>query len=187
MHFFLGSPVIRAACFFPSLHLRCMAAPRKKKEAPAVSLNPLPVARPRRRFYMQKMPDGVGERAVRVESTRRGAHSQAMADFFGCGPVLHTSSNQRSMESLLGELLSELDLQEDTLAPELLVEAWTAAVGPALASVSSLVSVARGRARIEVNHPAVRYEVTRLKPHLVRALNRTLGAGCVKSIQIVTA
>ncbi len=88
------------------------------------------------------------------------------------------------MESLLGELLSELDLQEDTLAPELLAEAWKDAVGAALASVSKLVGVARGRARISVNHPTVRYEITRLKPQIIRALNQTLGMGSVKSLVI---
>ena len=164
-----------------------MAAPRKKKDTPAVSLHPLPVARPRKRFYMQKMPDGVGERAVRVESSRSGARAQAMADFFGSGPVLHTSTNQRSMEVLLGELLSELDLQEESLAPGLLAEAWADAVGPGLAAVSSLVSVARGRARVSVNHPTVRYEITRLKPQIIRRLNQILGAGNVKSLLIASA
>ncbi len=165
-----------------------MAAPRKKKEpAAAVSLNPLSVSRPRKRFYMQKMPDGVGERAVRVSSLRSGAREQTMADFFGSGPALHSSSNQRSMESLLSELLSELDLQEDTMAPELLADAWAEAVGPALASVSSLVSVARGRARITVNHPTVRYEITRMKPQIIRRLNQSLGDGNVKSLLIASA
>lgn len=161
-------------------------AARKKKEPEAVAPPTLPVARSRKRFYMQKMADGIGERAVRVRSSRRGAKDQALADFFGSGSALPTSSNQRSMESLLGELLSEWDLHEESLAPELLAQAWTAAVGPALASVSSLVSVAKGRARIMVNHPTVRYEVTRLKPQIVPALNRILGAGNVKSLTIVS-
>ena len=164
-----------------------MAGPRKKKETQVVNLNPLPVAKPRKRFYMQKMPDGIGERAVRVSSTRSGARAQAMADFFGSGSELHSSSNQRSMESLLGELLSELDVQEDTLAPELLAEAWENAVGPALASVSSLVSVGKGRARIMVKHPTVRYEITRLRPQIIKALNRTLGAGTVRFLDISNA
>ena len=165
-----------------------MAAPRKKKETvePVTKLEP--VSRPRRkRFYMQKMPDGVGERAVRTSSLRRGAREQTVADYFGGGSELPVSSNQRSMETLLAELLSELDLQEDTLAPELLVEAWKSAVGEALASVSSLMNVARGRARIMVNHPTVRYEITRLKPQIIKALNRTLGAGTVNALVITSA
>lgn len=162
-------------------------AARKKKEPEAVAPPTLPVARPRKRFYMQKMADGVGERAVRVRSSRRGAKDQALADFFGSGSALPTSSNQRSMESLLGELLSEWDLHEDSLAPELLAQAWTSAVGPALASVSSLVSVAKGRARIMVNHPTVRYEITRMKPQIIRRLNQILGAGNVKSLLIASA
>lgn len=164
-----------------------MAAARKKKETPVETLAPLPASKPRKRFYMQKMPDGVGERAVRVSNSRSGSRAQAMADFFGSGTVLRPESNQRSMESLLGELLSELDLQEDTLAPELLADAWRKAVGPALADVSVLAGVARGRARIMVKHPAVRYEITRLKPQIIRALNHTLGAGSVRSLVIAMA
>lgn len=161
-----------------------MAAARKKQETEAVKLASVPVPRPRKRFYMQKMPDGVGERAVRVSSTRKGARSQALADFFGSGTVIRPESNQRSMESLLGELLSELDIQEESLAPELLVQAWADAVGPGLASVSAMVSVARGRARVTVNHPTVRYEITRMKPQIIRRLNQILGAGNVKSLII---
>lgn len=135
---------------------------------------------------MQKMPDGVGERAVRVENTRSGARAQVLADFFCSGTTLRPESNQRSMESLLSELLTELDLQEDTLAPELLADAWKRAVGPALADVSALAGVARGRARITVKHPTVRYEITRLKPQIIRALNQTLGAGSVKSLVLTS-
>ncbi len=164
-----------------------MAAARKKKETPEVPLTPPVVSKPRRRFYMQKMPDGVGERAVRVGSSRSGARAQALADFFGSGTVLRPESNQRSMESLLGELLTELDLQEDTLAPELLADAWRQAVGPALADVSVLAGVAKGRARILVKHPTVRYEITRMKPQIIRALNHALGAGCVRSLVLASA
>lgn len=147
---------------------------------------PPSVRKARKRFYLQKMPDGVGERAVRASGVRGGARAQTMADFFGSGPEIALAANQRSMESLLGEILSDLDLQEDTLAPELLAEAWKAAVGPALAEVSSLVGVAHGRARIAVKHPAVRYEITRMKSFIIRALNGPLGRGCVKSIAIVS-
>lgn len=163
-----------------------MAAPRKKKETQEILLAPIPQSKPRKRFYMQKMPDGVGERAVRIDSFRSGARAQTMADFFGCSNVQRPDRNQRSMESLLGELLSEWNLEEDTMAPELLAEAWVKAVGPALADVSSLSGVARGYARITVKHPAVRYEITRLKTQIIRALNRTLGQGCVKQLQLVS-
>ena len=160
---------------------------RKKKEKVEIPLAPPLESKPRKRFYMQKMPDGVGERAVRVATARRGARAQAQADFYGAGTVLNPAQNQRSMESLLGELLSELDLQEDSLAPELLADAWRAAVGPALADFSSLAGVARGRARILVKHPTVRYEITRMKPQIIRALNQTLGAGSVKLLTIASA
>lgn len=135
---------------------------------------------------MQKMPDGVGERAVRVRSSSKGMRDQALADYLCCTTSDSFSSNQRSMESLLGELLSEWNLEEDTLAPELLAQAWTDAVGDALASVSALVSVSKGRARIRVKHPTVRYEITRMKPQIIRALNHTLGAGAARILQIVS-
>lgn len=157
-------------------------AARKKKTPDVVTPAPPAAVRTRKRFYMQKMPDGVGERAVRVINTRRGARDQAMADYFGSGSELPLQSNQRSIESLLGELLSELDLQEDALAPDLLAAAWAEAVGDALASVSSLQSVGKGKACISVTHPMVRYEITRLKPQIIRALNRTLGAGSVRAL-----
>lgn len=165
-----------------------MAARRKTETPPPVQVPELPVPlRPRRRFYMQKMPDGVGERAVRVRSARLGARDQARADFFCCGAEQGAASNQRSMESLLGELLSELHLEEESLAPELLAEAWKEAVGGALAAVSSLQSVVRGSARIAVSHPTVRYEITRLKPQIMKALNRTFGAGSVKRMVITSS
>ena len=160
-----------------------MAARRKKDSEAPVPVS-LPVAKPRRRFYMQKMPDGVGERAVRVRGARKGARDQAMSDFFCCGTEAPSASNQRSMESLLGELLSELQLEEDSMGPEVLAEAWREAVGGALAGVSTLQSVMRGTARIAVNHPTVRYEITRLKPLIMKALNRTFGVGSVKRIVI---
>lgn len=161
---------------------------RKKQESEhKVTLSAAPVARAPKRFYMQKMADGIGERAVRVRDSRKGARDQALSDFFGCGTELAAGRNQRSMESLLGELLSELHLQEDDMAPEMLATAWKQAVGGALAGVSALQSVVRGRARISVNHPTVRYEITRLKPQIIRALNRTLGEGSVKSLVIASA
>lgn len=163
-----------------------MAARRKTAPDSTPVAAPAPAARPRRRFYMQKMPDGVGERAVRVRSARKGARDQAMSDFFCCGTESGGGRNQRSMESLLGELLSELNLEEETMGPEILAEAWREAVGGALAGVSSLQSVMRGTARIAVNHPTVRYEVTRLKPQIMKALNRTFGAGSVKKIVIAS-
>ncbi len=162
-----------------------MAARRKKDETVPVPAAPLPVAKPRRRFYMQKVADGVGERAVRVRSARKGARDQAMSDFFCCGTE-QTIGGQRSMESLLGELLSSLQLEEESMGPELLAEAWREAVGGALAAVSSLQSVVRGSARIAVSHPTVRYEITRLKPQIMKALNRTFGAGSVKKMVITS-
>ena len=82
--------------------------------------------------------------------------------------------------------MEELNLTAATLPVTLTTHSpeETEAVGAALASVSKLAGVARGRARISVSHPAVRYEITRLKPHIIKALNKTLGMGSVKSLII---
>lgn len=164
-----------------------MAARRKKENQKVETLSPLPMKRTQKRFYMQKMADGVGERAVRVFSSQKSAREQAFADFFCCGTDFTLKDNQRSMESILGELLSELNIEESNMAPELLAEAWREAVGDGLASFSRLVSVANGKARVSVVHPAARYEITRLKTPIIKALNKSLGAGCVKSLIIASA
>lgn len=108
-----------------------------------------------------------------------------MADFFGAGPELESRSNMRSMDSLLAELMDALQLEE-SLAPEILAAAWQKAAGAGLASLSELISVARSTASIRVGHPTVRYELTRLKPQIIRALNAELGAGSVRYVRFIS-
>lgn len=163
-----------------------MASPRRqKKEAPAFSA-PAPAARAPRRFVMQRMADGISERAVRCRSRRDGERDQAQADFFGAGPELPVAANMRTAESLLGEVLAGMLPEEETLSAEFMAETWLKAVGPALSSLSQLVSVANKCACIRVTHPAARYELTRLRPRVLAALNTALGENSVKKLRIVS-
>ena len=153
----------------------------KKSETPAAP----PVLRARRpRFRMVRDVNGA-ERAERSRSRAEGERDQAWADFFGTAPSLAPSANVRSMDSLLGEVLEDLHLQEETLAPEILAEAWRKAVDPALAALSELVSLSQQTATIRVHHAAARYALTRLKPQMVRALNTALGEGSVRRIRLI--
>ncbi|MGN0868808.1 MAG: DUF721 domain-containing protein [Akkermansia sp.] len=133
----------------------------------------------------QRMADG-SLRAERWRSRARGERDQAEADFYGVGPELPTGCHQRDMRSLLGEVLAALPLEEESFSAEILAEAWERAVGIALAQMTALLSVERGLARIRAAHPAARYELTRLKPRIIAALNRILGEGCVERVRIVS-
>lgn len=159
-----------------------MARRRKQAEPFRPELPSAPVPR---RFVMQRMADGVSQRAVRYRSRRDGERDQAMADFFGAGPELPVTANIRTVESLLGEVLASMKLEEEEISAELLAEAWLKAVGPALSSLSQLVSVANRSACIRVAHPAARYELTRLRPRVIEALNRALGDGSVTKLKII--
>lgn len=159
---------------------------KKKTDTPELHRPEQPGLHTTRRFVMQRMADGVSERAVRYRTRREGERDQAHADFFGAGPALPVAANMRTAESLLGEVLSAMALEEETLSAELLAEAWQKAVGPALASLSRLVTVANKRACISVSHPAARYELTRLRPRVIEALNSALGEGSVSTLKIVS-
>lgn len=138
----------------------------------------------RPRYYLQRLAGG-GERAVRYRARSEGCRDQALADFFGAGPDLNVRANVRSMDSLLAEVMESLQLEE-SLAPEILANAWKKTAGNAISSLSELVSVASGTACIRVGHPAVRYELTRLKPRIIAALNRELGTGSVRFVRFVS-
>lgn len=159
---------------------------RKKNETPEMPRPEAVQPRAPRRFVMQRMADGVSERAERWRSRREGERDQTMADFFGAGPALPVAANMRTAESLLGEVLASMHLDEETLSAELLAEAWQKAVGPALASLSQLVSVANKSACIRVAHPAARYELTRQRPRAIAALNQALGENSVKTLRIIS-
>lgn len=158
---------------------------RKKDIPPQVTEVNTPTSRnviPR--FYMQRLSDG-GERAVRFRSRADGCRDQALADFFGSGPELNVRDNMRTMDSLLAEVLKTLG-PEESLAPEILAETWQKAAGNALSSLSELVSVAEGTACIRVGHPAVRYELTRLKSRIISVLNEQLGSGSVRFVRFLS-
>ncbi len=162
---------------------------RRKKEATAEvgaeALHRAPA--PRRelpRFRMVGYADG-SLRPVRCEHRRAGERAQALADWLGVGPALSPHAHVRSMDSLLGEVLERLQLSEEELAPEVLASAWQRAVGSFLATQAELVSVAGGRASIRTGHPAVLFELGRLKPQILRVLNAELGEGSVKTVRIM--
>lgn len=163
--------------------------PRRKKKAdelsPSVTASSVSLKGNRPpRFFMQRLSDGT-ERAVRFRSRTDGCRDQALADFFGSGPELDSRSNIRTMDSLLAEVMDEMHLEEN-LAPEILASAWQKAAGNALVKLSELVSVASGTACIRVGHPTVRYELTRLKTSIVKALNEELGAGSVRFVRFIS-
>lgn len=161
-----------------------MSLRRKKSATPASPAVPIAPRALRPRFRMVRDVNGA-ERAERTRSRAEGERDQAWADFFGTAPALSPSANVRSMDSLLGEVLEGLNLQEATLAPEILAEAWLKAVGPALAALSELASLSQQTATIRVHHAAARYELTRLKPQVVRALNAALGEGSVSRVRLI--
>ena len=181
----MGNPV--AVCFRIAFFSERMPPRRKKKvdtPLPVVdAASPVMHKRPPR-FFMQRLGDGA-ERAVRFRSRSDGCRDQALADFFGSGPELDLRSNVRTMDSLLAEVMQDLNLEE-SLAPEILADAWQKSVGNALFSMSELLSVSGGTACIRVGHPTVRYELTRLKVNIVAALNSVLGEGSVRFVRFIS-
>lgn len=166
------------------------AAPRRRvrKATPVepVSAEPAPVKRrePTGLYHEELFPDG-SVRPVRNVSRSERESGQALSDFFGVQPQLSSSANVRTMESVLASLVSKMDISVAEHAPEVLADAWRKAVGPFLATKAELLSIARKQARIRTSHPAVRFELMRQKAAIIRALNKTLGEGCVTTVQIV--
>ncbi len=141
-------------------------------------------APPDNRFHYERFGDG-SERPVRNMRRETREREQALSDFFGVGSVLSPRANIRTMDSILAEIAGQLNLMEADVAPELLAAAWQKAVGSFLSTQSELVSLARGTATIRTAHPAVRYELQRLKPQIVRVINSVLGDGSVRSVRII--
>lgn len=136
------------------------------------------------RFHHEKFSDG-SERPVRNIGRESREREQALADFFGVGSVLSPQANIRTMDSLLAEIAGQLNLAQADVAPELLAAAWRKAVGSFLSTQSEFVSLVRGTATIRTAHPAVRYELQRLKPQIVRVINRVLGEGSVRTVRLI--
>lgn len=159
-----------------------MPTPRKvKAKTPARSSKR---GRNAPRFRLVEMEDG-SLRAERVRSSSQGARDQALADFYGAAPRLSVTSNMRGLESLLGEVLEGLHLDQEAVAPEILAGVWKRVAGESLATCTELQSVSRHTARVWVNHPIVRFELERIKPKLIQALNAELGEDCVRSVKFV--
>ncbi|MBQ2380067.1 MAG: DUF721 domain-containing protein [Akkermansia sp.] len=167
-----------------------MPAPRRRvrKAAPVEPVQAPPPVQKRREpagLYHEEMFSDGSVRPVRNTTRSERESGQAMADFFGVQPQLNPATNVRSMESVLASLVSKMDISLAEHAPEVLADAWARAVGPFLATKAELLSIARGQARIRTSHPAVRFELTRQKAQIIRALNAALGDGSVKTVQIV--
>lgn len=166
-----------------------MTGRRKKKDSSAVSSkgeagDGQSQKRPATRFTMRLYPD----RSMRPERVRTRAQSdkdQMMADYMGAPRELSPNANMRTMDSILAEILEDLDLQDAEFAPQVLADAWLKAVGPFLASMSELQSIARQKARISTTHPAVKFELQRMRVKIAQVLNATLGEGSVRYVQIV--
>lgn len=136
-----------------------------------------------RRYRMVRYEDG-SERPVRCVSSRRRFDGQAFSDFYGVRPELSLRANMRTVDSVLGELLSSMELKVAELAPEVLEEAWRRAAGPVLGPRAQLVSVVKGVATLRTMHPLVHREIVMLRAALMQALNRELGEGSVSSIRV---
>lgn len=164
------------------------ASPRRKRKTtvvvPATAAAPLPAAdSPRPLFRCEPFADG-SVRPVRSVPRSETHRSQALADFYGVAPGLPVNANLRDMGSILAELVSKLDIREADFAPDLLNAAWQKAVGAFLATQAQLISVDKKSAVVRTSHPAVRFELLRLRPHIIRALNAALGEGCVRTVRI---
>lgn len=164
-----------------------MPAPRRKPRKTTIVLPSVPVQQRQREsqplFRRESFPDG-SVRAVRAVGREASEREQAMADFFGVAPELSLRANVRTMDGILAELVSRLNFREADFTPEVLNAAWQKAVDPFMASRASLVSIDRHVAVIRTSHPAIRYELQRLKPRIINALNSALGEGCVSSVRI---
>lgn len=163
------------------------STPRRKRKAtivvPADATAPLPAAELRPLYRNETFADG-SVRPVRVESTQEVQRAQAMADFFGAAPGLPVRANLRDIDSILAELVTKLDIREADFAPEILNSAWQKAVGSFLATQAQLISVDKKTAVVRTAHPAVRFELQRLRPQIIRALNASLGESCVRTVRI---
>lgn len=157
--------------------------PRGRKKASAATPPP-PGNKPMARWRMVTHADGVSQVAERVSTRRSREREQALADFYGDRPLHSTGDRLLPVSSLLAEVLSELQVQEAQLAPELLAAGWQRAVGDYLAAQAQLISLTGGVAGVRTTHPAVRFELQRNSRLIIRKLNAELGEGCVRSLHI---
>ncbi len=138
----------------------------------------------RGRYSPVHFPDG-SVRLAHVPSQAAQDKEQAYADFFGEGRDYSAQPRIRSMSSLVSEICERLDIKEASIAPELLAEAWSEAMGSFFAQQAQLTSLCDGVALITTLHPSVRFELTRMRRKVIERLNEHLGPASVSKLRIV--
>lgn len=123
-------------------------------------------------------------RAERVLSPAEYKMAHAHRDLFGAPPALGDKANMRSMEAILGEVLDNLPLANEQIAPDLLREGWERSAGAFISRQAELVSIADGIATIRTMQPAVRYELERMRRRLIEALCREFGENSVRTLRV---
>ena len=136
--------------------------------------------RSKKRYTMQLYPDG-SLRPVATSTRGEGEHRQALADLYGDLPLPSTGGGVRNIRSILSEV--DLGITGESLAPELLSQAWSSAVGEFVSTQAHLISLSNGTAVVHTSHPAVRFELQRQNRRLIAALNSFLGEGCVQKVR----
>lgn len=137
---------------------------------------------PRMRY--QRYADG-SVRPVRAQSFAKGDSDQAFADFYGVAPELPVGSNMKSIEVLLSEITSKLNIVEESIAPEILADAWHEAMGDYISTQARLISIENERATIQCLHPALRFELNKRKRSIIDLLNKRFGDGSVRQIRLI--
>ena len=135
------------------------------------------------RYTLQRCADG----SLRPEPRRtrqQREQQRAFADFEGvidADEILPSSGN---LSAILSQIAKKMQCVDEAVEPDLLAPAWRAAVGDFIAGQAELRSISRGTALISTAHPAVRFELQRLKPRIITALNARFGAGVVKQLRV---
>lgn len=109
---------------------------------------------------------------------------QALADWFQVSPGTSETRNLHTAESLLGDILAKLPLDEEGMDPELLRKGWLAAAGPFLGQQANLLSIVKGVATVQVLQPAMRYHLQQWQGALLGKLKEQFGRDAVHSIKI---
>ncbi len=135
------------------------------------------------RYRLVASPEG-SSRAERLLQPKEKRLARAHRDLFGAPPALGDKANIRSMEAILGEILENLPLANEQIAPGLLKEGWARAAGEFISRQAELVSIADGVATIRTMQPAVRYELERHRRRLAEALCREFGETSVRTLRI---
>ncbi len=138
----------------------------------------------RRRYSLVTFPDG-SRRIAHVGTRAREQREQVMADFLGVPLDRSERLSMRSMSSILSEISERLQIREESLAPELLAEAWRDAMGDFFATQAELFSLCDGIATIRTLHPNVRFELNRSRAQVLAKLNAKLGAGSVSKLRVI--